>query len=33
MDIAIHRNDTNGRYELHLDGQLASYADYPADRL
>ena len=28
MDIAIHRNDTNGRYELHLDGQLASFADF-----
>ena len=28
MDIAIHRNDANGRYELHLDGQLASYADF-----
>ena len=31
MDIAIHRNDTAGRYELHVDGALASFADFQRD--
>jgi predicted GNAT family acetyltransferase len=28
MEAIVHRNDDEGRYELRIDGELVSYADF-----